>query len=173
MGVFMSEKMRALRSLILSRRGLLRTAGGAAAAGALAACGKPQDTCSVFICDGDLKGVPDMAQACAADSFVVPRIDTIGIGQVLVVGQEQAFIHRTADGYAAIRDRCTHAGCGVNHNPGAQSYDCVCHGSRFNLDGSVKNGPAAIPLRWFAACREGNNLIVSRTNLIAPGARVK
>jgi Rieske Fe-S protein len=41
---------------------------------------------------------------------------------------------------------CSHLGCSVALNQGAQSFDCPCHGSRFHLNGNVLRGPAAYPL---------------------------
>lgn len=41
---------------------------------------------------------------------------------------------------------CSHLGCSIALNADAKTFDCPCHGSRFNLDGSVHHGPAAFPL---------------------------
>jgi Rieske Fe-S protein len=41
---------------------------------------------------------------------------------------------------------CTHQGCIIRWNAIETSWDCPCHGSRFDVDGSVLNGPAVADL---------------------------
>jgi len=38
--------------------------------------------------------------------------------------------------------RCTHMGCKLKWNKHEKSWDCPCHGSRFNKDGKILDGPA-------------------------------
>ncbi len=38
--------------------------------------------------------------------------------------------------------RCSHLGCALKWNPVEHSWDCACHGSRFNEKGEVLNNPA-------------------------------
>jgi len=38
--------------------------------------------------------------------------------------------------------RCPHMGCVLKYNRQEHSWDCPCHGSRFDRDGELINGPA-------------------------------
>ncbi len=38
--------------------------------------------------------------------------------------------------------RCSHLGCALKYNKAEHSWDCSCHGSRFNEDGEILNNPA-------------------------------
>lgn len=55
--------------------------------------------------------------------------------QVAVYKDEEAKIH-------SVSAICTHMGCTVNWNNEEKTWDCPCHGSRFNIEGDVLNGPA-------------------------------
>jgi len=46
----------------------------------------------------------------------------------------------------AVSPRCTHMGCILNWNRTERSWDCPCHGSRFDPDGNILNAPATKPL---------------------------
>ena len=50
------------------------------------------------------------------------------------------------DELSALSPVCTHLGCLVHWNNSETSWDCPCHGSRFNPDGRVLNGPAVAAL---------------------------
>lgn len=38
--------------------------------------------------------------------------------------------------------RCPHLGCALKYNKSEKSWDCPCHGSRFDLDGKILDNPA-------------------------------
>ena len=43
--------------------------------------------------------------------------------------------------------RCSHLGCTLKWNQAEQSWDCPCHGSRYNQEGNVLNEPAPKPIQ--------------------------
>jgi len=38
--------------------------------------------------------------------------------------------------------RCPHLGCQLEWNPDEKSWDCPCHGSRFDYKGNLIDNPA-------------------------------
>ncbi|MFV9504669.1 MAG: FAD-dependent oxidoreductase [Oscillochloridaceae bacterium umkhey_bin13] len=58
-----------------------------------------------------------------------------GPSKLAVYRDEHGVLHRCS----AI---CTHLGCVVAWNDSAKTWDCPCHGSRFDSYGTVINGPA-------------------------------
>lgn len=70
-----------------------------------------------------------------------------GEGEVLSMGREKLAIYRNANGeLSALSPVCTHLGCLVHWNTTEKSWDCPCHGSRFDPHGRVLNGPAVTAL---------------------------
>jgi Rieske Fe-S protein len=74
-----------------------------------------------------------------ADETEIPA----GEGAVVRAGMKKIAVYRAPDGTLHRRSAsCTHLGCVVRWNGVEKSWDCPCHGSRFDAMGGVLNGPA-------------------------------
>jgi Rieske Fe-S protein len=69
----------------------------------------------------------------------IPR----GEGRIVRHGMQKIAVYRDDSGtlhhHSAV---CTHLKCIVEWNSAEKSWDCPCHGSRFDAYGKVLNGPA-------------------------------
>jgi glycine/D-amino acid oxidase-like deaminating enzyme/nitrite reductase/ring-hydroxylating ferredoxin subunit len=64
-------------------------------------------------------------------------------GAVFAQGHTPVAAYRDEHGTLhELSARCTHLGCTVTWNASARTWDCPCHGSRFDRLGTVVNGPA-------------------------------
>lgn len=60
--------------------------------------------------------------------------------------------------YTACLMKCTHRGCEVDVH--GSRYVCPCHGSEFDPDGAVLEGPAERPLQTFKTTENENNIFI-------------
>jgi glycine/D-amino acid oxidase-like deaminating enzyme/nitrite reductase/ring-hydroxylating ferredoxin subunit len=73
----------------------------------------------------------------------IPR----GEGRLVRMGAHKVAAYRDDKGLLHLRDAtCTHLRCIVDWNSTEKSWDCPCHGSRFDPEGRVLNGPALADL---------------------------
>jgi cytochrome b6-f complex iron-sulfur subunit len=81
-----------------------------------------------------------------ADETEQPQIFDLGpaenypLGSRTVVANGRFVLIHDDEGLSTINTTCTHLGCQVT--PGPNGFTCPCHGSHFDLQGSVVNGPA-------------------------------
>ena len=70
--------------------------------------------------------------------------DAYPSGAFISVADGRVFIGRDDRGLYAIVAACTHLGCLVESQ--TDGFQCPCHGSRFDNEGAVTQGPAVRPL---------------------------
>src|SRR5204862_2983349 len=64
-------------------------------------------------------------------------------GGIVTLDGETVAAYRDPSGVLhAVAADCTHLGCRLTFNTAERSWDCPCHGSRFDVDGRVIQGPA-------------------------------
>ncbi|MBW3589701.1 MAG: universal stress protein [Actinobacteria bacterium] len=67
-----------------------------------------------------------------------------GEGGVVLANGERVAAYKEDDGsLVAVSAKCTHMGCTVAWNGDEKTWDCPCHGSRYDLQGKVIRGPAS------------------------------
>jgi len=70
--------------------------------------------------------------------------------------------HNSDDTYKALSGICTHQNCVVSEFDGSNNvFICPCHGSQFDLNGNVKQGPATTKLSNYSTRVENGSLIIS------------
>ena len=70
-----------------------------------------------------------------------------GEGAIVEVDGKKVAAYRDEQGaLVTLSPKCKHMGCTVGWNHRAKTWDCPCHGSRYESDGAVKNGPTRRPL---------------------------
>ena len=70
-----------------------------------------------------------------------------GDGGIVKHGKQKLAVWKDDNGQPhALSATCTHKGCTVTWNNAERTWDCLCHGSMFNADGTVIHGPAVRPL---------------------------
>lgn len=62
--------------------------------------------------------------------------------------------------YIAFSKICTHEQCTVTFNSTNNQLPCPCHGSLFDINGNVLNGPAVSPLKKYSVTLSNNQLTI-------------
>jgi glycine/D-amino acid oxidase-like deaminating enzyme/nitrite reductase/ring-hydroxylating ferredoxin subunit len=95
----------------------------------------------------------DVAKHFIADRFGIEKLDEFADigkeeGRIVKYREENIAIYKDEYGVLkALSPVCPHAGCMVNWNNAEKSWDCPCHGARYDIDGALLNGPSTSPLK--------------------------
>lgn len=88
--------------------------------------------------------IKDLPQKVEAKSF---SEISMGEGKIIELDGQKLAVHRDDKHQLHICSAvCTHMQCIVSWNNAERSWDCPCHGSRFDTEGQVLEGPAISPL---------------------------
>ncbi|MFD3593344.1 ubiquinol-cytochrome c reductase iron-sulfur subunit [Nocardia sp. NPDC058640] len=120
--------------------------GALAAAATLTACGTEGKNESA-------PAAPEPGQPAGA----LTKVADVPVGGGVIVG-DTVVTQPTAGTFVGLSSTCTHAGCKVGA-VAKGTINCPCHGSRFGLDGAVRNGPATEPLAPKPVRVEGNSIV--------------
>jgi Rieske Fe-S protein len=122
-------------------------------AGALAACGSSEEKPAAS--SEASSSAPSQA---APGGGAIAKTADVPVGSGVIV--DDVVITQPAAGeFKGFSSACTHKGCAVNKVADG-TIDCPCHGSKFNLDGSVAKGPATEPLAAKQISVEGDSIVL-------------
>jgi Rieske Fe-S protein len=80
------------------------------------------------------------------------RLDRIKNGQGAVIRYKGHRVGASRDDNGKlhlIHAVCSHMGCGLKWNKDERTFDCPCHGSRFDVNGNVVNSPASKGIEYY------------------------
>lgn len=141
------------------RRSIVVGAGLGAVTAVLAACstyGRKS------VAEGNGSAPPQASGSSAAPSGPrqLAKTADVPVGSGIIV-DDIVITQPTAGTFTGLSSVCTHAGCNVSEVVDGAIL-CPCHGSRFNLDGTVANGPATQPLEAKPVAVQGDSIIADQ-----------
>lgn len=144
----------------VNRRTALKVVGVTCAGAAVTGCAtygaqqdEPAEPVAPVTVDPDAEGGGEVAGALAS-------IDDIPVGGGEVFPSDRVVVTQPVSGtFQAFSAVCTHEGCLIAEVADG-TINCPCHGSRFNLDGTVANGPAQRPLPPQQIAIEGRSIVI-------------
>ncbi len=71
----------------------------------------------------------------------------VGEGKIVNYNGKKVGVYKNEQGdYFCINPVCSHLKCALSFNEAENTWDCQCHGSRFDIRGNILEGPAVLPL---------------------------
>ena len=139
----------------LPRQQVIRGAGLVLTAGALAACSGGGDKAAATN-DSSTTSAP---AAAPLSGGAIAKTADVPVGSGVIV-DDVVVTQPSAGDFKAFSSTCTHKGCAVNKVADG-TIDCPCHGSKYNLDGTVANGPATAPLEAKTISVQGDSIVLA------------
>jgi Rieske Fe-S protein len=137
------------------RRAVILGAGLGAVATAVAACGSSKSPAASS--ESPTSAPPSTGTSGTPKAVAIAKTADVPVGSGLIV-DDVVLTQPTAGVFKGFSSVCTHAGCNVNAITDGK-IACPCHGSEFNLDGTVAQGPAKLPLEVKAISVQGDSII--------------
>ncbi|AKK26092.1 Rieske (2Fe-2S) protein [Mycobacterium sp. EPa45] len=90
---------------------------------------------------------------------VIAKTEQVPVGSGVII--DDIVLTQPSQGvFNGLSAICTHQGCKLDRVADG-TIDCPCHGSKFNLDGSVANGPAKLPLPTKSITVQGDSILLN------------
>ena len=114
-------------------------------------------------------------ESCKKNESSVPQAPTVNFNLDLTASANSAlgtvggYVYNSgvivaciaANSYVALSQACTHQGCTVAYSGSSSSFNCPCHGGKYDTNGGVIAGPPPSALKKYTVTRNGNTLNVA------------
>ena len=145
----------------ISRQRFLGGVGVGGVAVVLSACATDGENSDATGSDTGSPAAPEVpatgSDTSPAAAEVLATTTEVPVGSGVIVGDTVLTQPDSGDfkGFSAL---CTHRGCTLN-SVSDGTINCPCHGSKFNLDGTVAQGPATRPLEAKPIVVQGDSIL--------------
>ncbi len=153
---------------ISRRKFFVKTLQTAAIVSMPAILGSVLESCSNTLIGPTAAQMMPTVSGSLAGGIVTVNIDSSsplsGVGGAAVVNYSGGTLlvdHPSANTYNALSSICPHQGCQITgFDSGSEKFICPCHGSTFDINGNVTQGPAGSPLTKYQTTISGNQLMI-------------
>jgi nitrite reductase/ring-hydroxylating ferredoxin subunit len=104
------------------------------------------------------------------------NINDLPVGSLLAIGLDPVCVGRDKRGVYAMTLTCSHQGCNmaVDGYVSSRGLSCSCHGSGFDANGNVVQGPATVPLVQYAVTMDhAGDLTIRGGTMVEPDERLE
>ena len=96
----------------------------------------------VFAQDAAIVTISLLAERLRISHDQIEQINKEGAGVIKHKGQRVGVYRDKDDKYYYVSTKCPHLGCKLEWNQNEKTWDCPCHGSRFDYKGKLISNPA-------------------------------
>jgi Rieske Fe-S protein len=147
------------QDFVISRKQAIVGAGAVLTGVVLSACATYGKQPAAAPSGGAPDSVPPQSDSTKPGASAVAKTADVPVGSGVIV-DDVVLTQPTAGVFKGFSAVCTHAGCTVAKIANG-TIDCPCHGSKFNLDGTVAKGPASKPLESKTISVQGDSIVLT------------
>lgn len=130
-------------------------------------------SCSTLYMGSSLVAISSLLSCRQSYTRVASEINLGEVRDLLysqqLVRERDILVNRDPLGWSAMSTQCTVEGCALSYQD--ERFLCVCCGSIFDHSGSVKKGPAEIPLPYYELKYLEGNLIANSGKIVPSSYR--
>lgn len=133
-----------------------------------------RDVLKILVAAGAVPLIPACGSGGPSGDIAAGNVSAVPVGTLEGIPGAAVILGRDPGGLYAMTAICTHQGCNMEDQGSinAQGIHCACHGSSFDTNGNVAQGPASAALTHFAVSVDAAGAItIHASNPVAESQR--